>query len=111
MAESDLYFSLLRVTAAQALRAAGLTTSKPSVLDAFTDITSRYLLLLAQTTRDFAELSNRPGSDPALEDVRAAMEHLGLIRPFEVAEDTRGVDNLIEWFKGPMAAEMRRISG
>ncbi|KAF8467715.1 Bromodomain associated-domain-containing protein [Kalaharituber pfeilii] len=171
MAESELYFSLLRVSAAQTLRAAGLTTAKPSVLDAFTDITLRYLTLLAQTTRDFAERSNRP--EPILSDVRAAMEHLGLIRPLNVfhkprhkrrkgnpgieiavfdgvgdvdltgggtdeggsgiggggyggngfgedeyeyeyeedEEDTRGVDSLIEWFKGPVAAEMRRIAG
>lgn len=26
-------------------------------------------------------------------------------------EDTRGVDALIEWFKGPVAAEMRRVAG
>ena len=36
MSESDLFFSLLRVSATQILRAAGLTTAKPSVIDAFT---------------------------------------------------------------------------
>ena len=48
----------------------------------FLDITRRYLSLLAHTTRDFAERSNRP--EPVLSDVRAAMEHIGLIHPVEV---------------------------
>lgn len=29
----------------------------------------------------------------------------------ENSEDTRGVDALIAWFKGPVAAEMRRVAG
>ena len=45
MAESELYFSLLRISAAQALRAAGLTTAKPSVLDAFTGTFFLFLFL------------------------------------------------------------------
>ena len=48
----------------------------------FLDITCRYLSLLALTTRDFAERSNRP--EPVISDLRAAMEHVGLIHPVEV---------------------------
>lgn len=36
MNDQELFFALLRVSAAQSLRAAGLTTAKPSVLDAVT---------------------------------------------------------------------------
>lgn len=51
-----------------------------------------------------------------LDDVRLALEHVGLVRPLNVFndpfdEDTRGVDNLVEWFRGPQAAEMRRVAG
>ncbi|CCX34866.1 Bromodomain associated-domain-containing protein [Pyronema domesticum] len=114
MSESELFFSLLRITAAQTLRAAGLTTAKPSVVDAFTDITLRYLLLLGQTTASFAEASGR--LQPEVDDIRLALEHVGAIRPVNIFndpedEDTRGVDILIEWFKGPQAAEMRRVAG
>ncbi|KAF8426325.1 hypothetical protein EV426DRAFT_530521 [Tirmania nivea] len=127
MSNQELYFALLRISAAQTLRAAGLTTTRPSVLDTFTaDITARYLQLLALTTKNFAEMSNRPGSEITVTDARAAMEHLGLIQPapifhwegnsyndddYDDDDDTRGVDALIEWFKGPVAAELRRVAG
>lgn len=131
MSESELFFSLLRVSATQILRAAGLTTAKPSVIDAFTgtpppshhptpnshthpDILARYLLLLGSTTRDIAESSGRLNAE--LDDVRLALEHVGLVRPLNVYsdgrdEDTRGVDGLVEWFRGGQAAELRRVAG
>lgn len=114
MSDHDLFFALLRVSAAQSLRAAGLTTAKPSVLDAVTDIISRYLLLLGRTTRDFAESAGRTHAE--LPDVRLALEHVGLLRPLNVFndpadEDTRAVDAFIEWMKGAQAAEMRRVAG
>jgi transcription initiation factor TFIID subunit 3 len=137
MSDSELFFSLLRITSAQILRAAGLTTAKPSVVDAFTgrfhplpppppkvylanpieplvDIVARYLMLLGTTTRDMAESSGRLQAE--LDDVRLALEHVGLVRPLNIFndpydDDTRGVDALIEWFRGPQAAEMRRVAG
>ncbi|RPB17707.1 hypothetical protein P167DRAFT_561345 [Morchella conica CCBAS932] len=114
MSDQELFFALLRVSAAQALRAAGLTTAKPSVLDAVTDILSRYLTLLGSTTRDFAESSGRTHAE--LPDVRLALEHVGLLRPLNIFtdrddEDTRAVDAFVEWMKGAQAAEMRRVAG
>ncbi|TGZ77388.1 hypothetical protein EX30DRAFT_295641, partial [Ascodesmis nigricans] len=114
MSDADLFFSLLRISAAQILRAAGLTTAKPSVLDAFTDILRRYLILLGTTTRDMAELNNR--IEPDISDVRKALEHVGLIRPINVFSDpedgdTRGVEAFVEWFRGGQEREMRRVAG
>jgi len=114
MTDSELFFSLLRVTAAQVLRAAGLTTAKPSVVDAFTDILARYLTLLGATTRNFAEVAGR--TEAELDDVRLALEHVGLVRPLNIYndpfdEDTRGVDSLLDWFRGPQAVELRRVAG
>lgn len=42
MSDGELFFSLLRINAAQILRAAGLTTAKPSVLDAFTGMAGEW---------------------------------------------------------------------
>ncbi|KAI5849005.1 hypothetical protein BZA05DRAFT_401964 [Tricharina praecox] len=114
MSDSELFFSLLRISAAQILRAAGLTTAKPSVVDAFTDILARHLLLLGSTTREIAESSGRLHAD--VDDVRLALEHVGVIRPVNVYADpddvdTHGVDSLVEWFRGTHAAEMRRVAG
>ncbi|KAA8894129.1 hypothetical protein FN846DRAFT_975739 [Sphaerosporella brunnea] len=114
MSDSELFFSLLRISAIQALRAAGITTAKPSVVDSFTDIVARYLMLLGSTTKDMAEGAGRLHAE--LDDVRMALEHVGIVRPLNVFndphdEDTRGVDTLVEWFRGPQAKEMRRVAG
>ena len=114
MSNSELFFSLLRISAAQILRSAGLTTAKPSVVDAFTDILARHLHLLGSTTREIAESSGRLQAD--IDDVRLALEHVGVIRPVNIYNDpedadTRGVDALVEWFRGTQAAEMRRVAG
>ncbi|KAL7267734.1 hypothetical protein RUND412_009663 [Rhizina undulata] len=71
-------------------------------------------MLLGTTTRDFAERSGRANAE--LEDVRSALEHVGLLRPLNIYndpndDDTRAVDALIDWFRGPQAAEMRRVAG
>ena len=137
MSEADLNFALLRITATQALRSAGITSARPSVVDAVTDMISRYLVLLGNTTRAIAERANR--TDAELCDVRMALEDVGLLRPLVIfgrgaevgvgvgvgqegeeeeeerlrreVEDCAAVDALVEWFRGPQAAEMRRVAG
>jgi len=83
-------------------------------VDAFTDILARYLTLLGATTRNFAEVAGR--TEAELDDVRLALEHVGLVQPLNIYndpfdEDTRGVDSLLDWFRGPQAAELRRVAG
>jgi len=114
MSDSELFFSLLRISAAQILRSAGLTTAKPSVVDAFTDMLARHLQLVASTTREIAESAGRLRAD--VDDVRLALEHVGVVRPVNVfadphEEDTRGIDALLEWFRSTQAAEMKRVAG
>ncbi|KAK6540948.1 hypothetical protein TWF694_008329 [Orbilia ellipsospora] len=109
----QFYFSLLRIATAQMLRHAGLAGSRPSVLDSFTDITARYLTLLGTTARTISESSNRTTSE--LTDVLSAMEHLGLLKPLTIytpdLDDTRAVDNFIEWAKSPEVEELRKLAG
>ncbi|CAZ79919.1 unnamed protein product [Tuber melanosporum] len=114
MTDSEVYFTILRVSAAQTLRSAGITAAKPSVVDAFTDLLARYLTLLGTTTRNFAESGGRTQAE--LIDARMAMEHVGLLRPINIFsnpddDDTEAVDALVEWFRGPQAADMRRVAG
>ncbi|KAF3928268.1 hypothetical protein AA313_de0208273 [Arthrobotrys entomopaga] len=109
----QFHFSLLRIATAQVLRHAGLTGSRPSVLDSFTDITGRYLTLLGNTARTISESSNRTTSE--LSDVLSAMEHLGLLKPLTIytpdPDDTRAIDNFIEWAKSPEIEELRKLAG
>lgn len=114
---ADLFRSILKVSAAQILRAAGFDRARsPAVIDAFADILARYLQLLGSTSQYFAELDNREESD--LEDVRAAMEKCGLLRPLDLfsdeftrQEETAGVDAFIDWARGTKAQELRLVAG
>ena len=76
--DNSFYFSLARISTAQILRAAGLDRTRPSTLDAITDIMIRYLNLLATQAKFFAELSSR--SECHIRDVRLAMEDIGIIQ-------------------------------
>jgi len=78
------------------------------------DILARYLILLGTTTSEFAASAGRIHAE--LDDVRLALEHVSLVLPLNVFndpndDDTRGIDSLIEWFRGPQASQMRRVAG
>ncbi|KAF3919843.1 hypothetical protein ABW20_dc0110511 [Dactylellina cionopaga] len=109
----QFYFSLLRISTAQMLRHSGLAGSRPSVLDSLTDMTGRYLTLLGTTARTICESSNRTTCE--LSDVLSAMEHLGLLKPLTTyspdLDDTRAVDNFINWAKSPEVEELRKVAG
>ncbi|KAF3938537.1 hypothetical protein ABW19_dt0207788 [Dactylella cylindrospora] len=109
----QFFFSLLKISAAQMLRHAGLAGSRPSVLDAVTDMTARYLVLLGETAKTITESSNRTHSE--LSDVLSAMEHVGLLKPLTIfnpdLDDTRAIDNFITWAKSPEIEELRKIAG
>jgi len=146
--ENPFYFSLARISAAQILRAAGIDRTRPSTLDALTDIMIRYLHLLGQQSMSFSLAAARP--DAEIRDVCLAMEELGIIakrrlvsrarirrmerraREFDFDEDmdvdevdgeavddeddeddesTETLRRVLNWFKGPQAAECRRVAG
>lgn len=128
MTSSDLHSSLLRPAVLQILRATGFTNTKPVVLDTITDLTARYLLLLAKSTVENA-VSNHDDCVPTIQDVRLAMTAVGALRPQldaseEAAkgmeevdgvllpfEDLRGVRAFVEWAQGNVNRETRRVAG
>jgi transcription initiation factor TFIID subunit 3 len=112
---SDFFFSLIRISCAQIFRAAGIDRCSPSLLDAATDILVRYLCQLANQASKYAALSGRP--EVVIQDVALAMEEMGLIRPRAILDpyDTdpnslAGFTSFVEWAKGPIPEEARRIS-
>lgn len=142
--ENTFYFSLARISAAQILRAAGIDRTRPSTLDALTDILIRYLHLLGQQSMFFSLAAGRP--NPEIPDICLAMEDLGIIAKqrlvskakirrmertrralgsddMDVDEEGEGIDDddddestetlrrVLNWFKGPQAAECRRVAG
>ncbi|KAH8674510.1 hypothetical protein BGZ60DRAFT_404154 [Tricladium varicosporioides] len=117
----SVHHALLRPVILHILRAAGFHTTRPSVLDTFTDIAARYMVTLAEHTVAHAAL-NQIEPELALEvsvqDVRMAMQDCGILHPeatlmdqdYDEEEDTRGVDGFIAWAKGPKNREIRRIA-
>lgn len=128
MTASDLHSALLRPAVLQVLKAMGYSLAKPAVVDTLTDLTARYLLLVASETAQ-AALNNHGDSQPTIQDVRLALERVGALRPQmktteEAAkgyenvdgalvpfEDLRGVRNFVKWAEGPIHKEIRRVGG
>jgi transcription initiation factor TFIID subunit 3 len=117
-----LHHALLRPCVLHILRAAGFHSTRPSVVDALTDIAARFLVTIAQSTMAHASVNHSDQPELAIEvglqDVRMAMEACGVIYPEETmmdqeykgVEDTRGMDNFISWATGPSNKEIRRIA-
>lgn len=128
MTTTELYAALLRPAVIQILRATGFSYARPAVIDSFTDLAARYLVLLSSATAQ-AAFSNHNDYVPTTQDVRLAMAENGALRPqmstveeaakgFEEIdgewipfEDMRGVRNFIEWAQGPVNKEIRRVAG
>jgi len=73
MSAKDLHDALLQPAVLQILRAAGYTSIRRSVAETLTDITSRYLVLLASRTAEHA-YTNHNDYAPDVTDVRMAMQ-------------------------------------
>ena len=128
MSSFNLQSSLLRPAVLQILRAAGFNYTRAAVLDTVTDLGARYLLLLASATAQHA-FNNHNDYAPTVQDVRLALLEVGAFRPQlgvleerakgveEVNgetvpfEDMRGVDGFVNWARGPVNKEIRRIAG
>lgn len=124
MSTNSLHTSLLRPPILHILRAAGFTSTRPSVLDTLVDLASRYLTLLAAHTARHALLRHPslPHESPdtiTITDVRLAFQDAGALYPQMSAmeeqvrgeEDMRGIEAFISWCTGPGALEIRRIAG
>lgn len=128
MTTSDLHSALLRPAVLQVLKAMGFSIARPAVVDTLTDLTARYLLLLAAETAKTA-MNNHDNNVPTIQDVRLALDKVGALRPQmkpteEAAkkweyvdgdlvpfEDLRGIRNFVKWAEGPIHKEIRRVGG
>jgi transcription initiation factor TFIID subunit 3 len=119
MSGPNLHNALLRPPIIQILRAAGFHSTRPSVLDTLTDITARYMLLIASSTASHAANSHPDDSIPSLDDLYLALQDAGALRPrmrdteelWYGDEDLRGLDAFLNWFSGPVNHEIQRIAG
>jgi len=96
-ATQQLHTSLLRAPILHILRAQGFHSTRPSVLDTLVNITERYLLLLAETTRDHA-LLNHNDPIPTVTDVRMALTDCGTLTPVLTAAE----QDWLEKFRRPL---------
>lgn len=116
-----VHHSLLRPCVLHILRAAGFHSTRPSVLDTFTDIAARYMVMLTESVVAHAAVNHTEPElalEISLQDVRMAMEDCGVLYPekmredqiYEGEEDTRGVDAFLEWAMGRGNREIQRIA-
>src|SRR5579862_5488166 len=85
--DNPFYFNLARISAAQILRAAGIDRTRPSTLDALTDILIRYLHLLGTQSMSFSLAAGRADTD--IRDICLAMEDLGIIAKQRLVSKSR----------------------
>ncbi|EFY88644.1 hypothetical protein J3458_003370 [Metarhizium acridum] len=115
--QSAFFHALLRPAILQILRSTGYHSAKPSVVDSLTDIAARYLAALCEKTASHAIHNQGDAGDYTVVDVRLALQEVGALLPEKTAteqswlgeEDTRGVDEFIEWFSGQRMTEFMEI--
>jgi transcription initiation factor TFIID subunit 3 len=128
MSSISLQNALIRPAVLQILRAAGFHNTSGAALDVITDLAIRYLLLLASSTAQNA-FNNHDDYIPTIQDVRMALLEVGALRPQMSVleerakgsvkvdgqdvpfEDMRGVEDFLNWARGPLSHEIRRIAG
>ena len=86
MSDQILHHALLRPAVLQMLRAAGFQGAKPTVVDTLTEITSRYIMLLATQTIAFAH-ANHVDTIPDITDARMALINCALLQPTQTASE------------------------
>lgn len=119
MSGHNLHNALLRPPIIQILRAQGFHSTKPSAIDSLSDLTARYIMILASSTAAHAANAHPEDPSPVLEDVYQALQDAGALRPqlreweedWQGEEDMRGLESLIGWITGPSHREIRRIAG
>jgi transcription initiation factor TFIID subunit 3 len=115
--QSAFFHALMRPAILQTLRSTGYHSAKPSVIDSLTDIAARYLFALCEKTASHAIHNQGEAGDFTIGDVRLALQEMGALQPerptieqdWSGEEDTRGVDEFIEWFSGQRMTELMEM--
>ncbi|KAI1376326.1 hypothetical protein F4677DRAFT_88606 [Hypoxylon crocopeplum] len=118
---SEVMHALLRPAIMQILRAQGYHTSTRDAVDTITELAGNYMTGIARSTALYATLNNETGFPglPSIVDVRLALEDNGALEPQRVfesqqvtnKEDTRSVDEFINWAKGHRNRRIRKVAG
>ncbi|KAI1093573.1 hypothetical protein F5B19DRAFT_491416 [Rostrohypoxylon terebratum] len=117
----ELHHALLRPVILQIMRAQGYHSSTPATVDAFTSLVARYMMTVSRRVAKVASARDENGVScvPDITDVRMALEDCGAFKPnkefteqvYYGKEDTRGVDNFIQWAMGPKNMRIRKVAG
>ncbi len=119
---SEIYHALLRPAILQILRAQGYYSSTAGTVDTLTELAGSYMAVIAGQTARHAGQNNDFSPCPTIVDVRMALEDCGALLPQrdiaapglgyeEEEEDTRGVDDFINWAKGKKNQRIRKVAG
>ncbi|KAJ6445811.1 bromodomain associated domain-containingprotein [Purpureocillium lavendulum] len=112
-----IFHALLRPVILQVLRAAGYHATRGAVLDSLTDLAARYMQTLCEKTAAHSVHARGDASDYTVVELRMALQDVGAMQPERTPtdqdwrgdEDTRGVEEFLEWFSGPMMKELMEM--
>lgn len=80
------YFSLLRISMIQLLKAHGFDKAKSSTVDLYTDLYVRYLELLMNEVHNLVLVRRDLDEEVALQDISQAMQNIGMLKPTDVLD-------------------------
>lgn len=111
----QFFFSVLRVSIIQIIRAAGFERCNNSCIDTLTDLYIRYLLLISSECLKLANGSDR--QDLKIQDIAQALINVRLIKPSKMidpydvgVENYLGMRNFVQWIKSEEFAKTKRVA-
>lgn len=106
----EFHFAVARVATAHICRAAGIERSNRAVLDAFTDILVRYLMLLGRTAQ--AACAARDDENAGVDDAMLAIAKCGAVKQAAALDAAYAVDvvEFLRWLRGPQQARMVHVA-
>lgn len=107
--EEEFFFSLLRISIAQILKASGFEKCKPSVLNVVTDLYIKHLELVIEKVKQFALARTNCASEAAASDVFQAFIAAGIVKllrfgnvnenPDDDESNTRSSSAFLNWLR------------
>ncbi|KAH6660015.1 hypothetical protein BKA67DRAFT_530135 [Truncatella angustata] len=119
MTYSKFHLALLKPVVLQILRATGYYTTKPSVLEALTELVADYIFNTAVAARKAMEHNHPESPEMTLPDLRIGLEYMGAFnhdenkredRDFDGDKGLRGIHDFKAWFDGKHNSRLTRIA-
>lgn len=117
---NGFFYSLLRISMLQLLKAQGFDRAKPSTVDTITDLYVKFLDLLTKEIMKLAQARCDQDDIIALQDITQAFQNLGIVKPNDILDvydenpelpGDQGLQNFKDWcLNNSLAKDARKVA-